>query len=306
MSRTRDIVQEIVEARARRKSDLATAELFSRLLDLDAAFDKRRELRGELLKYFPVALVALMETYFRLTVKELVDHGDPYLSNAASLFSGSKLDFGVLRGLHGRLVSLGEVIAHTLALSSLSHINTHLSTLLGRDFLAALRTVYDRWDHEIQGNPKSPILKDPDTTFAHVARTFELRHIICHEAATDFPIEPDAIEQSFFGTSLVLKASRELIDNTLHPGAPLTQTDMNIAAATALEKTLSELDAVQATIRARVESERATAFDGQTVCGGSSWRRGPASRLTSTEAGLFARPSILVLRTAWPRPGLSS
>ncbi|MGH9428095.1 MAG: lysozyme inhibitor LprI family protein [Terriglobia bacterium] len=261
MSRARDLLREIVEVRGRRSSDLPTGELIMRLLELEAAFEKRADLPGQVLKYFPVALVALMESYFRLVVKELVDHGDPYLANAEPLFSGGKLDFRLLHALHGKRVSLGDVIAHTLPLSSLSHVNSHVSTLLGRDFLGELRTVTDRWAHEIERKPDVPILTDPDKTFAQVARTFELRHIICHEAATAFEVQPSDIEETFVGTSLFLKASRELITNILHPGAPLTQTEMNIEASNALKDTLSQLQSRQETIQARLPHDQVVAFN---------------------------------------------
>ena len=72
-----------------------------------------------------------------------------------------------------------------------------------------------------------PIILELDKTFSHVERTFRLRHILCHETATAIEIERKEIDNCIHHTSVFLKASDELISQTLFPNAPLTQADMN-------------------------------------------------------------------------------
>lgn len=261
MSHTRDLINEILEIRGRRKFDLATQELFTRLSNLDEVFNKSKSLDRELHKYFPVALVALMENYFRLCIKELVDHGEPFFSNAEALFAGNKLTFDLLKGLHKKQITVGELVAHTVQLNNLTQINTGITKLISKEFLKELRTIYDRFEHEVKGKPNDPILKDPDTIFAHVARTFELRHIICHESPTNFEIDFKEIEQGFLSTTLFLKAADEFVSQIRFPDAPLTQTDMNIAADADLKKTLGELETIQNQIRLKLQADCIAEFD---------------------------------------------
>ncbi len=95
MSRARDIIQEIADVRERRQFGSAMAELPFRLLALEQAFKSYDRKQIELARYFPVALVACIEGYFRMVVGDLIDSGEPYLTNAEKAGSNLKLDFGV-------------------------------------------------------------------------------------------------------------------------------------------------------------------------------------------------------------------
>ena len=112
MSRTRDIIQEIADVRQRRRFGSAMSELPMRLFALEHAFKKHDKSQGELTRYFPVALIACVEGYFRMAIKDLVDVGDPYLSNAERPASALKLDFSILRAVHGKAITVGELVAH--------------------------------------------------------------------------------------------------------------------------------------------------------------------------------------------------
>jgi hypothetical protein len=132
------------------------------------------------------------------------------------------------------------------------------------DFLAVVRTVSDRWDHEVLGKPMAPILSEPDKTFAQVARMFELRHIVCHEAASELTVDLESIEEGFVHTSLFLKASEEVASATLFPSSPLTQADMNFKAGNDLEEMLVKVDTYRVRVRGRLErddKERVAGFD---------------------------------------------
>jgi len=268
MTRTRELINEILETRQRRKTGQIISELFIRMITLEASFEKRAEIEKELLKYFPVALVACLEGFFRLAIKEIIDTGTPFLENTVKLLTNIKFDYDFIKALHGKQITIGEFVSHQLPISSLTHIQTHLSALFGKDFLDDLRSVSDRAAHEIHGKPENPILTDPHTTYANVARTFELRHIICHELATNFDISRDEIEVCFYSTILFLKAAEELISETLHPGAPLTQADMNIAAGQELHRLLEKIVAIENEILSLLEEDRRGDF----TLASTAWR----------------------------------
>lgn len=261
MSRTRDIIQEIATIRERRRFGSAIAELPLRLFALEQAFKAHDKKQSELTRYFPVALIACVEGYFRMVIKDLIDFGEPFLTNAEKPASLLKLDFSVLRAVHGKTITVGELVAHSVPLSRLEHIETVLSSLLDTGFLHSLRTTKDRWAHEIRGVPCAPILSNPDEIFAGVARTFELRHIICHEIASAYEVESDEVAQCLECCVAFLRAADEFISETINPGAPLTQTDMNIAAGKSLNDQRDILAEAVATIRKGLNSVELIAFD---------------------------------------------
>ncbi len=261
MSRTREIIQEIADVRDRRRFGLAMSELPMRLFALENAFKRHDKTERELIRYFPVALIACVEGYFRMAIKDLVDSGEPYLSNAEKPASSLKLDFSLLRAVYGKAVTVGELVAHGVQLSRLEHIEAVFSSLLGKGFLEALRTTTDRWAHEVKGEPSTPILAKPDFIFADVARTFELRHIICHEIASAYEIESAEVAQCFESCVSFLRAADELISETIHLGAPLTQTDMNIAAGKSLSEKRAQLAEAMVALKSRLDVTEMATFE---------------------------------------------
>lgn len=250
MSRTKDIIHKIEEIRSRRQFQSAMAELPQRLCALQDAFDARNNAHPEFVRYFPLALVACIEGYFRMVVRDLVDAGDPYLANSEKAASALKPDFSILRALHGKKVTVGELVAQSVSISRLSHIDSVLTSLIGDSFLSKLRSTKDRWAHEVRGKPERPILDDPDAVFGKVDRTFELRRIICHETASGYAIDSAEIESCFENCVLFLQAADECVSELLHPGTPLNQAAINRTARTQLheaeERLRLEIDAMTA------------------------------------------------------------
>ena len=261
MSRSRDIIQQIAEARSRRCIGVATAELPLQLFTLEDAFSSLERKDGELLKYFPVALIASLESYLRAAIKNLIDSGDPYLSNAEKPASSVKLDFSLLRAIHGKTITVGELVAHGVPLSRLDHINSVLTHILGENFLEKMRVVHSRWDHEVKGKAKEPILGNADAAFAAVERTFELRHIICHESSSAYLPNFEEIENCFDNCMDFLHAADECLSQIQFPDAPLTQADMNEASGRRLEDKRTELNISLLKVKEGLQGAEIDAFD---------------------------------------------
>lgn len=247
--------------RRRRRFGSAMAELPFRLFALERAFRDHDQGNTELTRYFPVALVACIEGYLRLAIRELIDAGEPYLTNAERPASSMKLDFMVVRAIHGKTVTVGELVGHSVPLSRLDHIESSMSSLLGTSFFDRMGTITNRWDHEVRGAPANPILADPDSVFAGVAKAFELRHIICHEIASAHEIRYREVAHCFESCVSFLRAADELISETLHPAAPLTQSDMNVAAGKSLAEARQVMTQVVTELRARLSVDDLAAFD---------------------------------------------
>lgn len=256
----RQTIDRILSTRSRLRFKRREAELFVRLSAIRDSYKQLDPSVDELLRYYPIALVACLESWFRLAVRELVDFGDPYLRNAGQLFQGKWIDYDILVGLHGQTITIGEFISHHPPISSLKHIIAIMGNIMGDDFRESVSEVHDRWEVEINKQPKVPIIADIDETFCNVDRTFKLRHIFCHETATAIEIEPDEVERCIDHTAIFLKASNELISQSLFPDEPLTQTDMNISSHETYKREREDLDLLVETIAAALSGKRAERF----------------------------------------------
>lgn len=238
----RKVIDQILSVRSRLRFERREAELFVRLNAIEASYWRLEPAASELLRYYPTALVACVESYFRLAIKELIDAGEPYLGNSRRLLQGERYDFEILIGLHGETITIGEVISQHPSISSLGHVIAIMDAVMGSDFRRAVAAVYDRWNVDVQWEPKQPIIHNLDETLGHVEHTFQLRHILCHETATVIEIEKEKIDECIHHTSVFLRASDELISQTLFPDAPLTQADMNEASYADYEKEKAGMD----------------------------------------------------------------
>lgn len=228
MSKSRNIVEEIMEIRSRQPNSHFLLEPSMRLIYLEGVYKNRKNIDKEMWRYFPISIVACLEAFFRLAIKHLIDKGDPYLTNSRHLLGKRKIDFDMLKALHGQSITIGDIAGHLISINNLNQISEVMSELLGYDFLKKASQAYDRWSVEIHEKPKKSIISNSNLTFRFVARTFELRHIFCHEFANEYELDVPEIEQCFEHSCDFLKASQEHIWQTMFPNEPLTQTAMNI------------------------------------------------------------------------------
>lgn len=257
MTKKRDIIHEILAIQQRQRFGNAQAEVFVRLSDITSSFKKRNSSDQELLRYYPVALVACIESAIRLLIKELIDFGPPFTERAAKLAATIKFDYDVVNAFQGKTISIGDFLSHALRINNLSDIQTHMSDLFQSDYLDKLRDVRDRWAAEIHEQPNEPIIRNTSKTFAKVSRTFELRHIFSHELATSYKVDTQEIGECIESCDTFVKAIVELQNHTLYPDAPLTQTDMNIQAGKDMNKAKEELKELNTNIESLIGSERA-------------------------------------------------
>jgi hypothetical protein len=185
MSARRNLVFELAERRSRHFHRIPRYEQTKRRLsDLEGAlyFPQRRSgipprHKRELYRYFPIALVAIAEGHFKMLYRDLIDSGEPFLTNAKGL-RDVKLDIDSLIGVGLRSVTIGELISHQLRHSSMSHIDAHMSTLLNQDFPKEFTDRIRKEDADMG-----------QTIFqTHMRRLldeiFRQRHVYCHELAT--------------------------------------------------------------------------------------------------------------------------
>lgn len=182
---TEKAIQDIIEKRQRlSEPDMAASWRVSSLVQ---TFNSPSKHRGELLRYFPIAIVATIDGYFRSRLAQLIDSGEPFLSNAVAAYPNVTLDVTLGMAIAARSVSLGELLMHSVTISSFESLIQVVTRITGRsNFLTEISDV--RPVH-LLAKENDRVIKDPKTTFSHIGRVFGLRHILCHELAADVELD---------------------------------------------------------------------------------------------------------------------
>lgn len=190
---------------------------------------------SELFRYFPVAAIAVLETHFKSIVQIIVDAGSPYLERGLSLAKDrSRSISDLFPSLHQKVVTVGELVAHQLPFNSVGSIEEPLGVLLDGKFKTILGTVCDPFS--VRGELEcSPIVDDVDALWRDLAETFERRHILAHEAATNYSV---TLEQAICAVDCVtffVMVTEALLWQSVWKSKPLTQVDFRDEAAGQLQ-----------------------------------------------------------------------
>lgn len=206
-------------------------------------------------QFIVIRLVTILEVFTRDWTAQIIDAGEPYTSRGADLVKGTlKIDFALAQALVGKQISFGELVSHELPVNNVGDIDRAFSGLLGASLFSHLKDVVDRWAITIKGQPPAPLMPDPEWTRATLAHLFEQRHIFVHELPEKEDVGGAALDGYIRAASQFVNAADEAFRNLLHPNYPLTQADMNAAAAEDARKAEEKLAAVLQEIDPRNEN----------------------------------------------------
>lgn len=248
---TRDRAREILEVKKR--SPYAHGFVSYRLQDLIHQWSGAEGKEANVPDFYLIRAVTYLEVFTRRQVAGLVDHDKIYTDRAVELAKPFKLDLATVREVQGRAITLGDIVGHIVPVNSFAQIISYFETLLDKPLRPLLEGAVDRWDTEIKKLPPEPIIPDFEELARHLVRMFEVRHILCHEmpskpvyaAAEVFDLLRDAFRLS--------KALEEVLTFEKFGLVPLTQMEMNIAAAERLAVKEKELEGLVSVIRAGLQ-----------------------------------------------------
>jgi Lysozyme inhibitor LprI len=245
----RNYIEEITSIKDRSKFP-GRFELMGRLSAIDSIIYNLKNdgslQSKEVLKYIPIATVACFESFFRSIVAELINKGEPYSQNVLKFNQSKniKFDFNIVNAIQKKKISVGDLVSHILNCNNIKDFITNLSILTQMEFLEELKVFEPKslTKRSVDTakkfkNKSSPILESVDYVF-------RLRHIFCHEFATNIELEYLVVKGTYEHCKIFLFHVNDFIWNLLEPDAPLTQTEMNIRAAKDFEKAESELSKV--------------------------------------------------------------
>ena len=217
----RNLLDEILSKRGRCPSDKIRIDLFNKrytrlyetsmqLFTESAKTNPEATIvDAEVIRYFPIALVACIEGYFRMAIADLINIGPPFIERVANL-RDLNISVDVAIAIQTQKITLGEYISHFLSLNNLEDINKALSVLLNFDFLERLLT--GRFDLFGKKEAEPFHLEELRGPFVvSIKELFHTRHILCHEFAPELRIDNSQIMKFFTCADLFVGLSEVII-----------------------------------------------------------------------------------------------
>lgn len=172
-------IEEKLEYKKRLLSNKFLVEIPGRMATIERAFEEIKKINNEeIRKYFPISLIALLESSIKLLVEEKVNESDIILEKLIDNFKITKIDKEVLINLQKKEYSRGEFIS------------LHVKINRADDIKKILENIFD---DKIEIDMKS------------LTKCFEYRHIIAHESPLFFDIEIEEIENIILAVFEILK-----------------------------------------------------------------------------------------------------
>jgi hypothetical protein len=241
---------------------------------------------GAITDFFPIRIVTLIEVFSLRWIARLIDHGPPFAERAVNLNVNIKFDLALAQSLHGRRITIGQLLAHSLSMQSIGALEAPFSVLLGQDLFQAISKTPGR--RELGAAEDEPIIKDLEGMRKVLARLFEVRHILVHEFTRSTPYGLDEIEHFLHAAIQFVSATDEMLLTTLYGRYPITQRDMNAQAGSRAETARAELsDLVQ---RVAKSDGTETVFSVQKLW--EAFKEAEANRQSEDWEGGSGRPLI--------------
>lgn len=216
---TEKSIQDIIDKRQRMSAPDRDASW--RMSSLLQTFNNPLKHRDELVRYFPIAVVATIDGYFRARLASLIDSGEPFLSNAIVAYPNVTLDTQLAVAIAAKKVSLGELLTNSFNISSFESLIQIVSRVTGsRDFLKQLEEIKPS---HLDTKERDRVIRDPKTTWGQLGRVFELRHILCHELAADLEIDDSDTRTLLITAQQFMSASAAWFEKLENPNPPLSR-----------------------------------------------------------------------------------
>jgi hypothetical protein len=231
--RQKDINQ-IVEVKSRLEFN-SRGNIIDRLNNVEKIFQQKLNLEGELdkelIKYVPIATIACFEAFFRSVYAELIDFmykKSGFSQDLIKLIQKNiKFDLEVISAFDSKALTIGEFVSYQFSCNRLDNIKENISIILGFDFIKGLidfqpESIFD----DVNNNAKQ-FVENSGEIMTDMNRLFYLRHIFCHEFATNLDIDKNEILKCFNNSKIFLEHTDNYIHNLIYPNALETQTQMN-------------------------------------------------------------------------------
>lgn len=263
---TKDILEQInnIKKRLLIDSRYESHEAFKQLESLIVYLKNLKfENKNMLLKYIPISITVIIQSYFRAIIAELINSGTPFISRLNDLknFKNFKIDFKVLTAIDNKLITLGEFVSYLFNFNNLEEINSCMSILLNNHFLNELRN-FDQYNNYIIDEDKQKDFQtNADSILKDISKIFEMRHIFAHELATSVNFKEAVIYRCFDSALNFLNVTENYIIKLMHPNYSMSQFEFSEYIYNELTNKKSELQKIKKEIKDSIEDDMKGIFD---------------------------------------------
>ena len=222
----------LLDARLRMKSGLSDGALFettNRVRALQNSLEDLGEKQAlELYRHFPVAAISVLETHFRSSIASIVNFNPMYLERGLILSSDAlKSSVELLSILHRKTITIGELIAYSMPFNSVASLEKVFDTLFNDDFKKLMSSALDPYFVRNKVGNGSPVIDDIKSLWRDLSVAFEQRHILAHEAASNFIVSYKDAKSALDSIVAFTNAFDAVKWATVWKDLPLTQYEMN-------------------------------------------------------------------------------
>jgi hypothetical protein len=86
------------------------------------------------------------------------------------------------------------------------------------------------------------VVRDPDLTWRHLGKVFELRHVLCHELAADLQLDEQAIRGLLLTSQQFMTAAAQWLDHLEHPDPPLSREERMKQVQATLDRAIRRVE----------------------------------------------------------------
>ena len=186
-----------------------------RMSSLIQSFNSSTKHREEVIRYYPIAVVAVLDGYFRARLPSLIDSGEPFRTNAVEKYSEVKLNLQLGDALSMGKVSLGDLIMNSVSISNFPSLVQILMNITGRP--KCLAEIAKAAPGSFGSEVRKRFITSPEETWSRLSRVFELRHILCHELAPDIIVDESETRLLLIAAQEFVRASAAWLENLEGP-----------------------------------------------------------------------------------------
>lgn len=203
------------------------------LEELDSLLYEQWEMQSILvLEYVPVKIIAYLEEYYRQVYAEIIDNPKfrQDVKNALKNLSNINLDIDFISDLSFDWLSMGDYLSYFFSCNNLNDIHDALSKLLNINFLEKLK--------------QRLLAEDEDVSlfFKDIEKTFEYRHICCHEHSAVKLISIEEVMNLVHSAKIMVDMTNAIIIELETDDCGGTQSEMNEYANKLLNNAENELN----------------------------------------------------------------
>lgn len=219
---TRNISEEILELKKRSEFD-SLRELSKKFKQIKDALNNipnnEAISSSELRKYIPVALISTMESFFRSSVKKIIEKDEIYFNNSKSLFENNniKINFDILNHIYKKNFTIGEFISHQLSFSRYDQIDNCFSKIINIEFIKTLKKYKTTNIFPGKQNNSALYIEKNVSITADIIELYKIRNIICHEMSLDINLSKENIERLFDSAFIFTNQVHNYVYDLLYP-----------------------------------------------------------------------------------------